>query len=228
MFMSDLRLLLISREGDACDAYRRALDDLGIAYDIASSFGDVPSLAGGKGYNGLLLDILTLVRTKKEDEKTIAYECINYYPSTRLKWDAKQKRIVLLSFDHSARDDGESALETFIEERCRSFPPRAIRSSARKDVVLNLLLSPDSGEGEEKTFSVNLSRGGAFIQTVHPFGKGEMVSVRFKELFDREQIRGVVCWRLAWGERRAVPGIGIRFEGLSETQSSELARLLKG
>ncbi|SNB44978.1 PilZ domain-containing protein [Geobacter sp. DSM 9736] len=225
--MSDLRMLLIAREGEAREAYRAALDRLGVPYDIAASFGEVPALAGGNAYSGLLMDILTLVRTKKEEEKTVAYECINFYPSTRLKWDSKRDRISLLAFDHGTADEAESALETFIEERCRSFPPRALRSSIRKDLVLNLYLSGRSLSAEEKTFSLNVSRGGAFIQTIHSYEKGDDVSIRFRELFEGTEVRGVVCWRLAWGERRAVPGIGIRFEGLSEAQAAELARLLK-
>lgn len=224
-----MRILLVAREGEARTAYLAALDRLGVEYDALTSFTDIPALAGDKEYNGLLLDILTLVRAKK-DEKPIAYECINYYPSARIKWDARSRRMQLFSFDSASADDTETALETFIEQRCKKFPRRRVRKFTRKEIVLNVRLGRGAvtvAESGERTFSVNVSATGAFIHTVETFLKGEVVWLRFKELFGGIPVAGEVCWRQAWGERRVIPGIGVRLL-LDEDQAAELRRLLKG
>ena len=225
-----MRILLVAREGAARDAYMAALERLGVEYDALTSFSEILGLAGDKAYSGLLLDILTLVRTRKE-EKSIAYECINYYPAARIKWDAGSGRINLFFFDNASSDESETALETFIEERCRIFSTRTVRKFTRKEVVLNVRLGREAvtvAVTGERTFSTNMSRSGAFIQTVEAFSKGEDVWLRFEELFEKVPVRGEVRWCQAWGERRAIPGIGVKLIDLTEAQATDLNRLLKG
>lgn len=220
-------LLLVARPGEARDAYVAELQRLGVAFDVASSFGEVPRLAGEKAYNGLLIDLLTLVRTCSED-KNIAYECINFYPSTRIKWDRGNKSVHVLAFDQAPNTDG-SALQVFVEEKCKAFPGRTLRRSSRKEIMMNVRLgrSQDSVREEGiKTFTANISLGGAFIHTVERYVPGERVWLTSTELFNGVSVSGIVCWQQDWGKRRSIPGIGIRFEGLTEEQATELSRIV--
>jgi hypothetical protein len=86
-------------------------------------------------YNGLLVDVLTLIRAD-QTEKRIALECMNNYPSTQLKWDAKSKNINLLLFSQAPCAEAESSLQMFIEERCRPFAARSLRAFGRKNIFL--------------------------------------------------------------------------------------------
>ena len=220
-------LLLVARPGEARDAYVAELERLGVEYDLASSFGEVPRLAGEKPYNGLLIDLLTLVRTRSED-KNIAYECINFYPSTRIKWERGSQSVHVLSFDQAPNPDG-SALQAFVEDKCRPFQGRTLRRFSRKEIVMNVRLGRSLESVQEeglKTFTGNISRGGAFVHTVEPYEAGERVWLVSNELFSGAPASGLVCWQQAWGKGRSIPGIGIRFDALTEEQAAELAKVV--
>jgi hypothetical protein len=226
--MAETKILIIAKDVEAGQAYAHALSETGVAFDIALSFNEVSHMAVENAYNGLVIDILTLVRSSKE-EKIIAYECINLFPVLRVKWENKKKKINLSPLEQSFSPDTETALKFFVESRCRHFPPRSLRKHSRKNCHLNVLLSPDgtfSPKSTQRTFTVSVSLGGVFVYTQHPFKEGEMVSLRFVEFSDQTPIAATVRWSLEWGESRSIPGSGLKFDGLSEAQENELRRIL--
>jgi Tfp pilus assembly protein PilZ len=174
-----------------------------------------------------LVDLLTLVRSSKE-EKGIAYDCLNYYPSLRVKWDARNKSMNLSPLEHSVADDSEAALAYFVEKRCKPFTARSLRKFPRKDTCLSLLLSSASGSPDGnalKSFTVNISEGGAFVHTTEQLAKGETVSLSFLEMPDGEPVQAQVCWRIDWGACRSIAGIGVMFQGLSEQRSNQIKKM---
>lgn len=225
--MEDIKILMVVKEAEARYAYEDAVRKVGVAYDVAGSFQEALSLSIDNTYSGLMIDILTLIRSSKED-KLIAYDCINYYPSLRVKWDARQKSMNLSPLEQSFSNDTEAPLAYFIENRCKSFTARSLRRFARKDTCLSVLLSTcsDFPDGDSmKTFTVNISRGGAFVQSTRAFVKGQTVWLRFLEMPDAEPIKAVVCWHLEWGACRCIPGIGVMFEFRSEEQSTHFIKM---
>jgi hypothetical protein len=227
--MADLKILMVVKEAEARTAYEEALCKVGVAYDVAGSFNDVLQLSIENAYSGLLIDILTLVRSSKE-EKLIAYDCINFYPSLRVKWDSRQKSMNLSPLEQTYSADTATSLAFFIENRCRFFAARSLRRFNRKDTFLSVLLctGPEFSEADSlKTFTVNVSQGGVFLHTMQDFVRGETVWLGFHELPDAEPIKAVVCWRTEWGACRSIPGIGVRFEELSEAMAKELRKLAR-
>jgi Tfp pilus assembly protein PilZ len=223
--MADPRILIVVSNAEAGKAYTQALSDVGASYDIVPTFCKMSAMAMEHAYNGLIIDIVTLVRCSKE-EKVIAYECINLYPVLRVKWEAKHKTIQLSPLEQSFSPDAESALRFFVQ-RCTSFPARPLRKHKRKQVNLNALLSTDqefAASSTEKTFTVSISEGGVFLHTMQSFKVGETVWLRFVEL-NRAPIRATVRWVLEWGESRSIPGIGLQFIELSEHQLKEILGL---
>jgi hypothetical protein len=219
--MPDTKILIVVKDIEAGQAYAEALSDIGVAYDIAASISEMSCLAIENAYNGLLVDILTLVRSSKE-EKVVAYECINLYPVLRVKWENKKKKINLSPLEQAFSPDAASTLQLFIESRCRPFPARPLRRHPRKNYNHNVLLSPDgtfSEQNTRKTFSLNISREGIFLHTPEPFAAGSTVWLRFVEYADQAPIAATVRWSLEWGLSRSIPGIGLKFEGLSEAQA---------
>ncbi|QXE92975.1 PilZ domain-containing protein [Geomonas subterranea] len=216
--MEDTRILMVVREPEARSAYEQALDRIGVSYHTACDFNEVLRMTVESAYSGLLVDVLTLVRCSKE-EKNIAYDCINFYPTLRIKWDARQQSITPGPQENSAADT-HTALTRFVQERCGTFPARCLRRFARKDSYLSLLLSRDGlpSTAALKTFTVNISQGGAFIQTTDPFAKTDRVWLRFPALAE-EALQAGVCWSIPWGGCRSIPGIGVMFDqGLSPRQ----------
>jgi Tfp pilus assembly protein PilZ len=222
--MADTKILIVVKDHEAGHAYTEALGGIGVTYDIASSFAEMSCLAVENSYNGLLVDILTLVRSSKE-EKVIAYECFNLYPVLRVKWENKKKKINLSPLEQAFSPDTESALKFFIESRCRPFPARSLRRHNRKNYNLSVLLSPDglfTEQGTIKTFTLNIAPGGVFLHTTQEFELGQTVWLRFLEFSDQAPIAATVRWSLEWGESRCIPGIGLKFDQLSQDQEQTL------
>jgi hypothetical protein len=228
--MADTKILIVVKDHEAGHAYTEALSGIGVTYDIASSFIEMSCLAVENAYNGLLVDILTLVRSTKE-EKIIAYECFNLYPVLRVKWENRKKKINLSPLEQAFSPDADSALKFFIESRCMPFSARSLRRHNRKNYNLSVLLSPDgqfSEQGTIKTFSLNIAPGGVFLHSTQAFELGQTVWLRFLELSDQTPIAATVCWSLEWGQSRCISGIGLRFDQLSEDQEESLNSISNG
>jgi Tfp pilus assembly protein PilZ len=221
------RILMVVKEAEARAAYEEALQNIGASYDVAGSFQELLRMSINNSYSGLLIDLLTLVRSSKE-EKSIAYDCLNYYPSLRVKWDARTKSMSLSPLEHAVAEAGEATLSHFIEQKCKPFGARSLRKFPRKETCLSLLLSGDSScpaSSALRTFTVNISEGGAFVQTVDPLEKGETVWLRYLELPDLDPVQALVCWRIQWGACRSIPGMGVMYSGLSAGQAEALKKM---
>jgi Tfp pilus assembly protein PilZ len=227
--MEETKILMIVKSAEARAAYEEALHRIGVAYDIASSFTEVQQMSIDNAYSGLLIDILTLIRSSKE-EKLVAYDCINCYPSLRVKWDAKQKSINLSPLEQAFSVDAEATLTYFIEGRCKAFAARSMRKYTRKEMFLCLLLSSSCEVSDDdciKTFTVNISQGGAFVHTTQSFTKGQTVWLRFLERPEAKPVKAVVRWGVEWGISRGIPGVGLAFEFSSDEQANELKKMAK-
>lgn len=226
--MPDIKILIVVRDDEACNAYLGALSEIGVACDVARSFTEMSQLATDNCYNGFLLDILTLVRCSKE-EKVVAYECINLFPVLRVKWEARHKKIKLSPLEQAYNPDTESALRFFIENRCKTFPARSLRRSQRRQINLNLYYSTDPGFPDESThrsFTINLSTHGLFLYTMRELVPGDTVWIRFLEFSDQTPIPATVRWSQSWGVTRCIPGAGVKFEALTESQVREIDKIL--
>ncbi|HJV65928.1 MAG TPA: PilZ domain-containing protein [Geomonas sp.] len=226
--MTDARILMVVKEADARAAYEEVLRRVGVPYDIVETFTDLQRISADTPYSGLLVDILTLIRCSK-DEKAIAYDCLNYYPSLRLKWDGRNKSINLSPLEQTDAADVGATLSYFVESRCKAFTARTLRRFERKELYLNLLLSfrSECAEGDcLKTFTVNISRGGAFIHSTAPVVTGDPVWLSFLELPGLQPLRGVVCWGIEWGTCRGIPGLGVMFEGVTGQQLEGVVKMV--
>lgn len=226
--MDDTRILIVAKDPEAGAAYAAAVAEAGAGHDLAGSFAEMAALAVERPYNGLIIDILTLVRCSKE-EKVIAYECINIYPVLRVKWEAKQKKITLGPLEQSFSPDLDPVLKFFIENRCQEFQARHLRRHKRKAVTLNVLVSGSENffDGETwPSFTVTVSKGGAFLHTMRPLHPGEKLWLRFVDVPGEPVIPATVRWALEWGVSRAVPGVGLRFDDRGGPWDLELERVL--
>lgn len=226
--MKEIRILVVVKDTEAGDAYVSALTAAGVVCDVARSFQQMSALAVENAYNGLLIDILTLVRCSKE-EKAIAYECINLFPVLRVKWEARHKKIKLSPLEQSYSPDCEAALRFFLETRCKSFPARSLRSHSRKTINLNLLYCTGASfsmERARKSFTINMSLGGVFLHVMEPLEAGDTVWLSFQEFADQTPLEAVVRWSQEWGVTRCIPGAGLQFERMTEAQTQQIRRIL--
>lgn len=225
--MDDNKIAMVVNEPEARQAYEEALRRAGIKYDIAATFKDLMRMTIDGAYSGLLIDLLALIRSSKE-EKNIAYECINFYPTLRLKWDSKLRSISFSPLEQGVPHSTEGALAYFMERRCKLFGARSLRRFNRTDNYLSLVLAEVNGTAVGlKTFTVNISEAGAFVHTTALHRKGDRVSFTVPDLA-LGPVQAVVCWCIPWGGCRGIPGIGVMFDRLSEQQGAWLKEVSTG
>ncbi len=216
-----IRIILVSIEGEARQAYLDAVKPFGVQVDTVSSFKELRRLMTENFYNGVMMDLKTKIKEQRED-KELAYGILEQFPLVQLKYDEKTGSIGALYYGQS----GESrTLETFINEECRTFKARPIRSNVRKEINFNVVISKtgDFLDGRmERTVTIDVSRGGCFIYSTENWKLRNSVIFVVKELADSRPVLGEVRWTKPWGKAMQIPGIGVKFEEIGENQLKEI------
>ena len=224
--MDPVRILLVVAPGPPREAYLRRLSRLQAVWDVVDSIDSLETSLQDTPYNGLLLDVPTMIRASTS-QKAKVLALLEYYPVLRLSYRAPVDEIHGLA-------DGQTAprtrtLEEFVGGDCLRFPARAVRAFKRCHLIFNvLLLDPPERplvEGE-KAFTVDVSESGCFVATVRPPECGHPMSAVLCDLADRTPIPLEVRWRILWGETMRTPGFGARFLSLTEAQKRELVAKL--
>lgn len=215
----NIRLILISQDGPARRAYLEALNKTGVEVDVVSSFGEIYKLLSENQYNGVMVDFRTKMRSSGREMDT-AIKILEQVPFVNLKYEEDTGTIKSLSYGQT----GSHTLEEFIDRECRSFSARRIRINERKDVHFNIVLSSASDlseKADERAVTINVSNGGCLIYSTGNWEVSEKVMIVIKELEDKRPITCEVRWKRTWGEEMQVPGIGVKFEDISEGQLRE-------
>jgi Tfp pilus assembly protein PilZ len=218
----DTRLVLACTEGVAREKYHEALKKLGVRLDTVSSLKELYHAMSRTPYNGVMIDIITKIKASQE-EKNLVHAVLEEFPLIQLKWDDETGTIKSIFLGQVI---GSGELEDFINQECRLFDARRIRSSVRKDIHFNVILSRDHHfpeTGIERTIMINISEGGCFLYTVGEWERGQDACFTIHELEDQTPILGKVKWRIEWGRSMKIPGIGIEFQDIRESQRKEIA-----
>ncbi len=219
-----IRLLLVCREGIARQKYLNACKGLEVLIDIASTYQELLDSAINNPYNGIMIDIPTKLKSLNMDKES-ASNIFNLFPTLQLIYNEKSGQIRTIS---SGQSNSIETFKEFITKRCNSSKARTIRSDRRKAVVFNVILSKCkevSHEDGEKTVIMNISRGGCFIFSNHKWEAGSDAWFIIKELTDQTPIRGQVKRKIDWGQKMSVPGIGIQFIDISDSQVKEICAI---
>ncbi len=215
------RLLLVCKEGEARQAYLDVIEPLDVHIDIVSSFGEVYKTMITKPYNGVIVDVTTKIRAPKED-KALVHEVLEEFPVVQLKWENQTDTISTLYFGQF-RHSG--SLEDFVNQQCRLFAARKIRSSRRIAVNFNLVLARNKNFGHadvHRTITIDVSKGGCFIYCSDEWEEHSNAWLIIKELADDRPIRAEVRWAIPWGKAMKIPGIGVMFKDIEGPQYEDI------
>ena len=69
---------------------------------------------------------------------------------------------------------------------------------------------------------MNISRGGCFIFSIGDWEVNNDALFIIKELTDLTPICGQVRWKIDWGSKMSVPGIGVKFKEIKDSQLKDL------
>lgn len=196
-------LLVIAYNDDARAALAKSLTAFDVNFIVANSFVEAENIALGGLFNGILVDLPSIIKAKDE-EKLVACSLTGFYPSLRVR--SMGGMLIPMTMPGEARQD--SSFKDFIHKTCINFVPRRLRVCRRKDVVLSTI--SQVAMRHDRGFTLNLSWGGAFIADVAPekFSIGEQFPLYFHGIDAELPVQ--VRWKQPWGEQKS-PGIGIQF-----------------
>lgn len=218
-------ILLICRKGQSRHVYQDALQASGMVLVCVESFMAFFRQGVYCPLNGIFVDMPTYMRCS-EDEKRQLTELVAFFPALRLKCHEPTGEIRTLPF--GTKYPGNCAPADFAQKFCAPFHQRMIRSCERSPLNLAALMSASplgANSASEKTVTANISCGGCFLICFEPWRIGDRGWLVLTDLNDTTAIHIEVCWLREWGESGALPGMGVRFIDLSESQRAELNRL---
>lgn len=213
-------LLVISYSEQSRAALADNLRQREISFEVCTTFHEAENLAIQGLYNGILVDLTSIVKAKGE-EKVIACSLTGFYPTLRAR--AVGSILVPMSMPGDAKQ--ESSLDSFLKKTCHTFYPRKLRLHRRHDICIPTISV--LADIEERGFTFNVSWGGLFVVDMWPekFSPGQEVILRLPTL-DNIEITTTICWVGQWGQQHP-PGIGVKFKSVDEALEAALFRILK-
>ncbi|PLX82377.1 MAG: hypothetical protein C0617_14795 [Desulfuromonas sp.] len=222
------RVLLVAADRQAREGYLQAVAESEIACETLESLEGLRRTLEKTAFNGLLLDLPTLVRSDAAAKKLVS-KVQDIYPTVRLRWlpERQQVRAIVAG----GQLDPGAPLTDFIDRYCRPWRARPLRQAQRMTTYFSVLLSnrPDfPPEATEKTNTLDLSEGGCFIISSSPWEVGSRAWVRIMELDDDTPMEVEVRMHRPWGAGKKLPGLGVAFLNLLPGQRMRVEALLGG
>lgn len=214
-----MRILIIARDSKEAAPYIRIVQTAGADYHVASDNPSALRLLQEAPFNGVLIDMPTLLRMggkgRGELQNTLAL-----YPTLHARPDRHTGLAVL-----GHEGDPEEAIRHFLSDKCATFSPRTARRDNRVNLHYNILLSTSAlfpPQTTIKTITMNISTLGCFVFLIADWNIGTQVWLQFIDLKDKTPIVAHVCQTQRWGKGFKIPGIGLEFSTISKVQIAEL------
>ncbi len=219
-----IRVLLIAHDGNARLEYLSALEKCAVQVFVSETFQNLSKEICSHSYHGIFMDLYTKMKAIKIN-KNYVYGLVENFPVCQLKINDQTGEINCF---HHGQKFGGTMLD-FINDECRNFVPRMIRSDERKEIHFNVILYKCKNEIEtEFSATINISKGGCFIFSAREREEGSDMWIKIKELKDNELIGGKIRHIARWGESMQIPGIGVEFRSISVSQAMEIYNLKSG
>ncbi|MDA8139088.1 MAG: PilZ domain-containing protein [Desulfobacteraceae bacterium] len=218
---SKARIVLVVSDQALLSKYLTHLSAHPVEIKTVGSIKALEMVLSKEPFNGIIIDLKTKLNASR-DQKELAYELLEHYPVLQSRIIPETGKLQALPF---GKAQGDVTLEAFLTSLCPCFDARTVRTNPRKPIFFNVLLSKDgafTAEQVERTFTLNVSRGGCFIASTQAWITGTNAAFILKELSIRTPIVADIRWCVPWGKKMAVPGIGVKFEDIDTRQAQEL------
>ncbi|OGT96441.1 MAG: hypothetical protein A2X80_13270 [Geobacteraceae bacterium GWB2_52_12] len=221
----NINILLICREGRSREEYQEQLSAPGVSLVCVQAPMSFYRHKVYRPLNGIMVDMPTYMRCS-EEEKRLLTEMVGLFPALRLKCHEVSGEIRMLPFGKVYPVTATAA--DFIQSHCSSFEQRKVRTCERVQHNLSAILStslPVESRAGVRSVTANISRRGCFLVNFQPWLIGEFGWLVFPDLKDTTPIQIRVCTSIQWGESRSLPGIGVEFVELTDSQRDEITLL---
>lgn len=220
-----ITILLICREGGSRESYHKELALPGVLLVCLQSLMGFFQSEVCCAINGILVDMPTYMRCS-EEEKRLLTELVGVFPALRLKCNEQTGEIRTLPFGTTYMGNLEPA--GFVQTHCSSFAQRRVRTSERSLMNLPALLDrslPHDNSSEIRSVTAQLSCSGCFLISFKPWNIGDEWWLTLPELKDNAPILVEIRSVRLWGKSAVLPGIGVKFIKLTNSQKKELSHL---
>lgn len=212
-------ILVVSYIDETRSALTAILSKAGVVAVPCSNFCEAENLALKGLYNGILVDLPSIIKSKGE-EKIVAYTLANFFPTLRVR--TMGGMLIPMSMPGSAKQDKN--LDDFLNKTCMAYTPRPLREFRRHPLCISTLLH--CSNREYRGFTQNISWGGAFIVDVFSEKFVAKTDIKLEFIGLDFTLEASIEWVKPWGERFA-PGVGIRFKELDESVTSIFSGFFK-
>jgi Tfp pilus assembly protein PilZ len=190
-----------------------------------SSLRDVAMQTARQPYNGIFLDVPLILRASRY-EKSLVEDALRALPNARLNITTKTGEISILVSGEA--HESSRTPEAYLGYCCGQ-PVKIVLPRDRIPLYLNAGLSraPDMAAAA-RTVCIDISTGGCFLFSVNDeIALQSTVWVSLVILNDPAPILSTVCWKREWGMTNEIPGVGIRFDEMTEQQQAQIFSLCR-
>ncbi|WP_243546683.1 PilZ domain-containing protein [Pseudodesulfovibrio tunisiensis] len=222
--MNSTRMLLICERGFARAAYVERVRGLGVEVDCIEEPDTLRHELSEVPYSGLLIDVPTMIRSESNAKGWLT-GFMARFPVLRLVFDPRCGGIRGLNQDFAICDNADIA--DFVMDKCIRNAPVSVRKARRIELELGveLLDRADSVSARERTRTLNVSKQGCFVLSDHVWPVDKTMWIVVNEFEDKTPIGLKICWSRESRAASLVPGVGARFETLTERQYWQLCSL---
>jgi hypothetical protein len=218
------QILLVVADEVRGSLYERFFKKEKVICQAVSTLRDVSTQIARQPYNAIFLD-MPLIAHASRYEKSLVKDVLHAMPHASLDITATREISVVVSGDvHESSHSPEEYLRYCCEQPVRTFAPQN-RIQLNFNAVLSR--SPDITNAE-RTVCIDISPGGCFLFTVNEeIVLHSSVWVSLIILNDSTPIASTVCSKKEWGIANEIPGVGIRFDKMTEQQQTEMLSLCR-
>ncbi len=209
--------LVVTGDCAATNRYIEELKAIDACYVIIETPEELNSLTKHTEYCGMMVDSNSFDRLSAIQKATIKEYAI-VLPTAKLSFDPENDDLTILNLNFEGACT--ESIKDFAD-LCATFPARSIRREPRYNVLLNAVLD------NNMTLITDISKSGCFIFTADKSLKeGDKVEFSTTDLGDRTPITGLIRRKVEPGNDGVIPGIGVDFLFMTETQKINMAALL--
>lgn len=218
------QILLVVADEERRSIFERFFKKERVICQAVSSLREVSTQIARQPYNAIFLD-MPLIGHASRYEKSLVKDVLHAVPHARLDITATREISVVVSGDdHESSHSPEEYLRYCCEQPVQTVVPQN-RIQLNYNAVLSRSVDMAAAE---RTVCIDISPGGCFLFCVNEeITLNSSVWVNLIILNDSTPIPSTVCWKREWGMTNEIPGVGIRFEEMTEQQQSEILSLCR-
>ena len=221
----EIHLIIVASEA-VSKKYNSYLSTRGVTFYTIRGKNQIENILEIIPINGILVDASSLDMNDTKEESFLS-TMNGHYP---MAYTTFEENLLKPEAKLNSPAGNSVDIDEFIFTYCAGLP-RVMRTSPRKLLNLNIMLSTDASftYDVEKTATFDVSDTGLFaITSTLRWEQGQRIYLVINELAQHSPIICTVIRVTAWGQKAAsIPGISLRFDAILDSQQDELYRLIQ-